>query len=479
MSRIGSGTAWAFLVVSDPQQAGTLSDQDAWARETAAANGWTLTRVICGVSSGKLGPRKLALSMIADLRSLEPEARPNRILMIRLERLGRGDGLEAMDAFLHIRRLGVILHTRQDGDVASERASELLMPVLRFFIGGLENEVRRDKLLSMYARRREARRADPTIAVSALGPYGLKYSNGHFVPQWPQAAVVRFAFELKCLGYGYHLIAKRLGESAPPALFKNGNSRVQSPTSDRIRRIIRNERYRGTIVSDEAWLQAQKPVCRYRPKAQHFDYPLGGALRCVCGKALVGVRATGFRSGKQRYYQCRNAKAHAGKMKHHRSDSLEAQFTELLRRLVADDELIASYLKSKRPQDDEIKLTAQLAALKAEADRFDDRRRSVFSALETGLLAREDVQAQLDELRRKHSELQDAISDVGRELLAARSATSKMTDVQELVSSAAENWMKAKIDDRRALAKALCDAFGGCIITADGKLTLAVLAVNS
>lgn len=384
MSEIGRGAAWAFLVVSDPQQAGTLADQEAWARETAMEHSWTLARVISGVSSGKQGPRKLALGMIADLRGLDRNERPERILMIRLERLGRGDGLEAMDAFLQIRKLGVTVHTRQDGDVASERASELLMPVLRFFIGGLENEVRRDKLLSMYARRREARTVDPTIAVSALGPYGLAYKDGHFIPLWPQAAAVRFVFEMKCLGYGYHLIAKRLGELAPPLVFKNGKSRQASATPNRIRQIIHNERYRGTIVSDETWVQAQKPVCRYRPKAQHFEYPLGGALRCLCGTALVGVRGSGLRSSTHRYYQCRNTKAHAGKMKHHRSERLEQQFSVLLCRLVASDDLLASYLTSRGQQADEIKLSAQLAALKVEEERFDDRRRSIFSGLERG-----------------------------------------------------------------------------------------------
>ena len=35
MSKAGNGTAWAFLVVSDPQQADTLADQEAWAKELA------------------------------------------------------------------------------------------------------------------------------------------------------------------------------------------------------------------------------------------------------------------------------------------------------------------------------------------------------------------------------------------------------------------------------------------------------------
>ncbi len=60
-------TAWALLVVSDAGQAETLPNQEAWARETAAKNGWAITRTFSGVSSGKYGTRALASGMITEL----------------------------------------------------------------------------------------------------------------------------------------------------------------------------------------------------------------------------------------------------------------------------------------------------------------------------------------------------------------------------------------------------------------------------
>ena len=281
--------AWAFLVVSDPGQADTLPNQEAWAEEVSRANKWPLTKTISGVSSGKLGARKLTMAMIADLEALRPEQRPGRVLMIRLERLGRGDGLEAMEAFLRIRRLGIVVHTRLDGDVGYDKASELLMPMLRFFIGGMENEVRRDKLNAYYDRKRAAHAIDPTIAIANKLPYGLALKDGHFVPQAPEDAAVRLAYELKIQGYGNHRIGKRLAQVAPPMILRNGKEQPQSWTSDRVARLINKECYRGIIVvtprrgcaPSETYREVSRPT-------RILEYPLGGALRCECGYALAG-----------------------------------------------------------------------------------------------------------------------------------------------------------------------------------------------
>jgi hypothetical protein len=336
-------TAWAFLVVSDPQQADTLADQETWAKETAAKLGWAITRVISGVSSGKLGPRKLTLGMLADLEKLPPEQRPHRILMIRLERLGRGDGLEAMNAFLQLRRLGVVVHTRLDGDVETNRASELLMPVLRFFIGGMENEVRRDKLVALYQRRREARKNDPSIAISSKAAYGLRYDNGHLLPQEPEAGAVRLAYELKSQGYGCHVIGKRLTVVAPPKVLRNGDVQPQKWTADRVRRLIISDSYKGTIVDDDLWYRAQPRVREINRPTVRREYALAGALRCECGTALVGTKGTGKKSSTFLYYRCSNYLAHGGHMKHYRSDLLEEQFVAILERLCADDALLDEY----------------------------------------------------------------------------------------------------------------------------------------
>jgi hypothetical protein len=68
---------------------------------------------------------------IVQFRATERSERPQRALMVRLDRLGRGLGLEALAALSEIVQLGVTIHTRQDGDYTLN--------------GAIENEARRDK----------------------------------------------------------------------------------------------------------------------------------------------------------------------------------------------------------------------------------------------------------------------------------------------------------------------------------------------
>lgn len=472
--------AWAFLVVSDPQQADSLRDQETWAQQTAAAHGWVITRTIAGVSSGRDGPRKLTLSMIAELERLSSSDRPHRLLMIRLERLGRGDGLEAMEVFLRLRCLGIIVHTRLDGDVDAHRASELLMPVLRFFIGGMENEVRRDKLLSLYDRRRKARTGNSTVAVSAMTPYGLKYCHGRFEVVPAQASVVRFIFEMRLRGYGHGLISKRIGSLAPPMVSKAGNERCVHFSPDTVRGIVGNPHYRGTIVSDDLWYLAQKPARKFTPARNRYEYPMGGSLRCECGEALVGSRSSGNRSSPaqpRQYYQCRNVRIH-GRMKHHRCQHIDDQFVQVLRRLFADEELINAYVYSSGFDEQAATLQIDLASVRAQITQFDDRRRTILRAYEEGAVSRADLKWRLDELRAKQAELLEREQGLGLTLAAGRAQGERASEIRALVRSAADTWPNAPIEDRRALAKAICCAFGGCIVTLDGALVLGDLVAH-
>lgn len=468
-----ASTAWALLVVSDPGQADTLVDQRAWAEEAARASGWTLTKIWEGVSSGRLGARGLTLDLIGELERLTPAQRPQRLLMIRLERLGRGDGTEAMEAFLRIRKLDIVIHTRLDGDVSYGRASELLMPVLRLFVGALENEVRRDKLCSMYGRRRAARKTDPWVAISMRAPYGLMYQDGRMVPNPPEDVAVRLAYQLKAQGYGYYLVAKRLTGMAPPMVLKCGKRLVQHWTADRVRKLIKNETYRQTLIDETTWLRAQQPAKEiHRPTRRH-EYPLGGALRCVCGSRLVGIIRTWKGAPSCRYYSCRVPHAHGGHMKFHRSEALERQFVALLESLTADRPLLERYAETKQIRGHAEALDSQLAALRRELGGIADRRRLVFSAYEDGVLKRDDLRWRLDDLENRERELGAKIDQVDRERQLTVAKRFRLKDLSALLTSAAAHWVQAPIDDRRALAKALANAFGGFVVSLTGELQIA------
>lgn len=471
-----NATAWALLVVSDQGQADTLVDQEAWATSTAAAHGWLLTETFSGVSSGKDGARPLTMRMLAQLEATPVEQRPARILMIRLERLGRGDGTEAMATFLRLRALGILIHTRIDGDISYRRAGELLMPMVRLLVGGMENEVRCDKLLTMYKNRRLAKETDPSIATGFSPPYGLTYNNGHLVPKPPEDAAVRVAFQMKGEGYGYHRIGKHLTTIAPPMVLKNGKILHQHWTGDRVGKMLKKTSYRGTIVDEGTWARAQRPPSEITRSTQRNEYPLGGALRCSCGRGLVGATGSAPTGRRIRFYQCRDMRSHLGHMKHYRAERLERQFLALLSRLSADDQLLRDYADSRQRRNDVELLDRQIANLNRELGGIDDRRRTVFAAFEDATLPREQLAWRLDDLKARGEQLSATIADAERERDLASSKRVKLEELRRVLETAKLSWPDAAIDDRRALTKAVANAFGGLIVDLDGTLHTAASA---
>jgi DNA invertase Pin-like site-specific DNA recombinase len=469
-----TSTAWALLVVSDSGQAETLPNQEAWAREAAAQNGWTITRTFSGVSTGKWGTRGLASQMINELEELPPESRPERVCMIRLERLGRGDGTDAIESFLRIRKLGVIVHTRLDGDVSYGKASELLMPVLRFFIGGMENEVRRDKLNATYARRREAHKTDPTVALSNRPPYGLQFIEGHLVEQLPEAQTVRQIFELKVQGYGAHLIAKRIAASAPPMVMKGGRALPMVWTADRVRKLILKTTYRGTLIDAETWERAQRHLREIRRKSRTYEYPLGGALRCECGYALIGQAGAGRGHGRWRNYMCVHYENHGGHSRSHLITKIDPQFVELLQRLAADDALLERYVSTQGEGPSRKSLSSKVSARRRELSGLENRRRKIFEAFESGSISKKDLEWRLTDLRNVEARLSSEITSLESQLGVNDARTHDIGRARDLIRNAAEHWLSAEIEDKRALSKAVSIACGGLFVTVDGKLVVGV-----
>ena len=433
--------------------------------------GSIITKTVSGVSSGKLGARSLATNMIAELAAMPANERPQRLLMIRLERLGRGNGLEAMEAFLQIRRMGIVVHTRLDGDVEYGRASELLMPVLRFFIGGMENEVRRDKLHAMYDRRRLAQRDDPTLAISTKMPYGLQLVGGHYAPKPPEDGAVKLAYQLKSQGYGSHLIAKRLAAIAPPMTLKDGSAHPQRWTADRVRRMLIKTSYRGTVIDEGTWERAQRHAREVTRPRMRYEYAFSGALRCECGYALFGQRGPRNTSAFL-YYCCRNTVAHQGRYKFYRSDRIEEQFLAMLDRMRAEDDLVERFLDAQSNDRAVPSMQGKRASAKADLAALDDKRRQIFAAFETGKLAVDDLQGRLDDLKGLAAELTGRIALLDREIALARAAQQSVVDARALIASATSLWQEACADDRRALAKAISRAFGGLYLKADCTLVI-------
>jgi DNA invertase Pin-like site-specific DNA recombinase len=187
--------AWLLATVSAELQVETLPYQQAWGTDVARSNGWTIMRTFSGVGTGKHGPRRLVRELLAALRAeAEP---PQWLLMVRLDRIGR-DALECQIALRDIHALGVRVWTREGGEEKGDTAMERFVSTVRLYLAEQENEVRRDKALAVYKRKRAAGQA-----IGNKRPYGLTFGpDGRYAVDDERARVVREIFRLRLAGHG-------------------------------------------------------------------------------------------------------------------------------------------------------------------------------------------------------------------------------------------------------------------------------------
>ena len=321
-------TAWAYCAVSSSEQEGTLDDQRAWAKHIAEANGWTITRTFgadkAGWPRGKDGVRKLLEVLVTELEQTPKAQRPARILLIRLDRVGRM-ALDSIGVLARIRKLGVTLHDRETGDIKLETVADSLGPIFKLITAEMENAVRSDKWKAVHARRRAA-----GLHIGNV-PFGMTLENGKAVPIEPEASFVREVFRLAAEGWGIRRIRKWASKNAPPKKLKDRESQKSFGEST-IRYLLRSKTLRGSVVPIDLWeraMEARAAVWRLREPRKH-PWPLQGAIQCVCGARLYGHHSNGYA-----YYVCRT---HEGKEQvvGHRADALEASFVGVLKGLRAD-----------------------------------------------------------------------------------------------------------------------------------------------
>ncbi|HEY1656219.1 MAG TPA: recombinase family protein [Candidatus Tumulicola sp.] len=438
-------TAWSYVVVSSEQQNETLEDQARWARDVAAANGWTITRSFSGVSTGKDGVRKLLEDLLAELRSTPKAQRPQRVLTIRIDRLGRGDGLEAMGALAQIRRLGVILHTRTDGDVRLERATDSILPAIMAITAGIENEVRSEKWRAVHARRRAA-----GLHVGQV-PFGVVLVDGRAVPYEPEASIVRAVFKHAADDHwGYTRLATFARERAPSKRLNDGSDRAYRWAPATIRTLMNSKTLRGLVVDEDLWERARSArALDFRARApRRFPWPLRGAVRCTCGRLLRG-HTGGVEGWKIRYLFCSDP-CHSSPHPAHRADKLEQQFVELLRQLWAQDDFVVD----KRFADDAMNEAQQLlkSARKA-ASAAEERRSRVWALAEEGQITGVQLRERLDEVDAARKVASADLAAAERSIVEARASERSLESANAILSQAPAIWESADAENRAAIAR--------------------------
>lgn len=461
-------TAWAVLAVSSEKQLETLAHQEAMAEEVASRNGWSLERVFGrgreGVGSGKRGVRAIMVTVIAELQALEPEQRPTWLWMRRVDRTGRGRAAESLLALHAIADLGVRIWDHDTGEVRLDTAEGEIIAGLKAGLARLENEVRSKKSRAAIARKRAA-----GIPVGRV-PYGLQRDpSGRYVVQEPQAEAVRRAFALRIEGVGSVRIAHQLAQASAPYPYAKGERPVRwSPL--RVMRLLQNRAYVGTIVDEVTFERAQRIAAELgRATAPAgYPWPLSGAVRCYCGRNMIGNR-----TGRNRafpYYVCRASWHHEGKLRMVRAEQLEARFVALLDDLVETPALVEQY--RRRPEGPSPALLER--AIRAARHRLDEsarQRTAVWDLHAKGLVRDEEVQARLDALAVQRDEIGAELAGLERQRAAALAASQDLADAQNTLKRAREAWEGATDEERRGIARVVAVQLGGLCVEPDGTLS--------
>ena len=436
-----SSTAWVYLVVSSEAQADTLVDQRAWATAVAAENAWQIGREFSGVSTGKQGARKLLADLVAELRTTPKRERPERVLMIRLDRAGRGLGLEAVAALAEIHALGVMVHTREDGDVRISRVSDTIKPILRILTGALENEARSDKSREAHKRKRQQGKH------AGHAPFGCVLVDGWPAPYEPEAQIVRQLFDHRIGGWGVHRLARFAIRTAPAKRRRDGTLRLLRWDESTVTRMLQCRTYRGIVVDEQVWDSAQfrSPAIE---RANKYPFPLRGAVRCSCGR-MLSTAFTGPTGHRVRYYVCRYSAGHLERRPFHRADVLEAQFIALLGELAQDPDLLQG------EPGDVSDLERQALACEATIADVDARKRRVWEMFEGESVEKADVRERLLQLQGIRQEAERVLKETHARITVLRDGERARSAAAEAVSRMAELFARATVEEQREIAKAV------------------------
>ena len=471
--REGLATVWALLAVSTEHQSETLAYQRTWAQETAKGKGWRLTRTIEGVSSGRLGPRRIVRDLLADLRALDAEARPRFLLMIRADRLGRGSVVESQIVLRDLLALGVSVVTRDQGEVKLDSAMDELISAATLAVSRHENEIRSEKSLATYRRKRAA-----GVHVGNRLAYGLQRVDGKVVADPERAPIVREAFKMRLAGLGYTLIGKRLRAIAPPAFYQSsGSAHSISWVPSRVKTLLENRSYVGPIVDEATFAKAGRVAAlltasdRSGDARRRYPWPLAGAVRCFCGRTLIGS-ASGNQQRRHRYYSCRVHAHHGGHIKLFRAGEIEDQFVALLGRLRASPELVERYRRRAAAPSSPKILERSLRELKTKLAEIERRRDAAWELHLAGKVKAEDVQDRLDKLALQRDEVQSQLATVKDAIAVASAAAKGQQDAEALVRRAARTFVKATVSEQNQIARAVSLELGGLVVDAHGKLAV-------
>ncbi len=271
--------------------------------------------------------------------------------------------------------------------------------------------------------------------LGGVPPLGYDISKGSYVINPAEAALVRNIFAWYAAGKSYDYIVDHLRG----AIGKRGRPIGKNTLNG----ILQNERYIGVytwnkkkckllrkwaggapnpnvtrienaippIIDKETWEKVQKRMKdnkhNARNKARH-NYLLSGLIECeACGSAYVGHASTNKKGFSTRYYCCGNKyRTHTCGAKNINADEIETFVVQHLKEYLRT----VDYTETAQYIADQVNnASPDLSAEKAELAQINAQISNGVKAILSGLVVPE-LEAELDRLRVRKSELEDIIT---------------------------------------------------------------------
>lgn len=482
------GTIWAYCRVSTAkeEQEESLEAQESWARAFAAELGSQI-RVFREQASAKttIG-RPVFQGMMSEIAELQKSKRPTHLVVTALDRLSRSlrDTLNVVEA---LREYKVLLYQRGLGVIGTETFPEKAALAGLSLAGEAENYSRSLRAKQSWERRRS--QGKPT---SNKVPYGLQLQGERDVPIRESARWVASAFQWYDAGLGTFTIARRFANGAPAHTWLTSRvgadgQRIRKTRektkwdSTRIVKLLKQRRYRGTIVDEIVFDRVQERLAQIpRPSSRRiFEYPLSGTVKCSgCGRSMHGRAAGGNKT-----YRVVSGEVREAKTRHRiryyscyvcnyelNAERLEASFFKDVASLGGDERLLQRWITGEQPRNGSRVRLSEIKRLERECSEsaFHQRIDRVIDLAIAGGLGEAELRRQVERVKAEFGRSRARLKEL-TEMVSERDAISRSLDrARGLLSRFYELFNRATYDVKRALVRELVDALGGATASRNG-----------
>lgn len=258
-----------------------------------------------GVSAFKSKNAEAQLGAFIEAVKTKKIASGSYLLVESIDRLSRDDVEAALELFISITRLGIVIVTLADGTVYSSATIKKNWTQLIIALGVMARANEESATKSMRIRDAYKRREDSGLFVMPRAPFWLKLSKDRkhmtIIPE--KAKWIKHIFEWSIEGHGYGEIAARLNKAKVPIVrdgvfwrHTNVRSVLTNPAAYGTYRTKYGlkEDYIPAVVTKSQWLQAQQALAargaKHHKGSYRKDNPdniLAGIARCAyCGSTM-------------------------------------------------------------------------------------------------------------------------------------------------------------------------------------------------